>query len=200
MSLGRAVPCALCFLSSRQYSHEHLYLLCHPWGQEVLLVLRNLCHPGADKISTPNHPFFSPLQLRTTRPGARMSPTVQLIAQLCTPPPQHMAMPGGWRAQLGWGYLLSSSTGHAGSLGGKQRTPCWALPMAACPGAGAGRGGPAGQHHLLACRVVLDRPAERQVSLPVSSPTDPCQPTGTPLCPHLLSPKASRSWSSLWQD
>lgn len=52
--------CALCFLAPRQYSHGHLYLLCHPWGQEVLLGLGNLCHPGADKISTPNHPSFPP--------------------------------------------------------------------------------------------------------------------------------------------
>lgn len=43
----------------RQYSHGRLYLPHRPWGQEVLLALGSLCHPGADEMAPsapPNHP------------------------------------------------------------------------------------------------------------------------------------------------
>lgn len=139
--------CAMCpvLVSSRQYSHEHLYLPCHPWGQEVLLVLGNLCHPGADKISTPNLPFFSPLLLWTTRPGTRMNPTVQSSSPAHShsqrvegtagprlPSLQHQphweprgeakeTMLGTAHRSLSWGW-------------GRQRWTCWAASLTGLPG------------------------------------------------------------------
>lgn len=139
------MPCALCFLASRQYSHGHLYLLCHPWGQEVLLVLGNLCHPGADKISTPNHPFFPPLQLWTTRPGSRMRPAVQ------SPSPAHShaqrvegtAGPGlpSLQHQPRWepggeaeGTMLGTAHGSLSRGWGRQRWTRWAASLTGLPG------------------------------------------------------------------
>lgn len=184
----------------RQYSHGHLYLLHRPWGQEVLLVLGSLCHPGADEMTPsapPTAPPSPPLQLGTSTgiPSGRC-PAVQSHSPAYSHaqgvPAQDQ---GAWPRQ---GYLLSSNTRHTGSLGEKQRGRCWALPTAPCPRAGAGRCRPTGQQHLPACRVVLDRPVERWVSLPAPSPAAPYHPTGNTLCPHLLALGASRSWSSLW--
>lgn len=182
-----------------QYSHGPLCLPCHPWGQEVLLALGSLCHPGADEMapSAPSKPPpITPLHLGTARSGGQHRHPLRLMPSCAVPPPQPMAVPQGVPAQSRGaqpeqGYLLSN-TSHAGSLGEKQRGWCWALPTAPCSRAGAGREGPAGQHHLPACRVVPDRPAERRVSLPAPSPAAPHQPAGIPLHPYLL------PWGSGW--
>lgn len=122
------------------------------------------------------------------------------------PPPQPMTMPHGVPVQgrgarPGQGYLFSSNTSHAGSLGEKQRGPYWVLPTSPCPMAGAGRDGPTGHiTYRLAGRSRITLQRERRVSLLAHSLAVSHQPTSIPLYPHLLPAGAGRSWSSLWQE
>lgn len=178
----------------RQYSHGHLYLLLHPWGQEVLLVLGSLCHPGAEKMAPaapPNHP--PPRHSSWGQPGLRTSmgmPSCWYPAVL-SPSPTHGCAPGG--ASMGFGGTAGAglpsllqhrprwepggeaegtmlgTAHHPVSQGwGRQRWTCWAASLTGLPG---GPGSPCGETGVIAGPFP---------SSPLPPPWDPALPSPSP--------------------
>lgn len=101
----------------RQYSHGHLDLPHRPWGQEVLLVLGSLCHPGANEMapSASCKPLPLPPHCSWGQPG----PGDQHRHPLAVQPPS----PASDRAR---GYRCSTGgTARAGLPSLLQHQPHW---------------------------------------------------------------------------